>query len=48
MSVVGIVRTDGTRESHPSADTVLRKGDRVRLFGLAEQLDTLLAYAKGE
>ena len=42
-----IVRADGTRESHPSADTVLREGDRVRLFGLAEQLDTLLAYARG-
>ena len=48
VSVVGIVRADGTRESHPSADTVLREGDRVRLFGLAEQLDTLLAYAQGE
>jgi len=47
VSVVGIVRADGTRESHPSADTVLREGDRVRLFGLAEQLDTLLAYAQG-
>jgi CPA2 family monovalent cation:H+ antiporter-2 len=48
VSVVGIVRADGTRESHPSADTILRKGDRVRLFGLAEQLDALLGYAQGE
>jgi CPA2 family monovalent cation:H+ antiporter-2 len=48
VSVVGIVRADGTRESHPSADTVLRQGDRVRLFGLAEQLDALLGYARGD
>ena len=47
VSVVGIVRADGTRETHPSADTVLRKGDRVRLFGLAEQLDALLTYSRG-
>jgi hypothetical protein len=42
------VRADGTRESHPSADTVLRQGDRVRLVGLAEQLDALLGYARGD
>jgi len=30
---------------HPSADTLLRRGDRVRLFGLPEQVDALLAHA---
>jgi CPA2 family monovalent cation:H+ antiporter-2 len=45
VSVVGIVRADGTLVAHPSADTVLRPGDRVRLFGLPEQLDALLAHA---
>ena len=48
VSVVGIIRADGTRETHPSADTVLREGDRVRLFGLAEQLDALLTYAQSD
>jgi K+/H+ antiporter YhaU regulatory subunit KhtT len=45
VSVVAITRADGTRVPHPSADTVLREGDRVRLFGLPEQIEALLAYA---
>jgi len=28
---------------HPTADTVLRAGDRLRLFGLSQQIDALLA-----
>jgi CPA2 family monovalent cation:H+ antiporter-2 len=49
VSVVAITRADGTLVPHPSADTVLRAGDRVRLFGLPEQIDALLAYAaRGE
>jgi K+/H+ antiporter YhaU regulatory subunit KhtT len=42
--VVAITRADGTLVPHPSADTILRAGDRVRLFGLPEQIDALLAY----
>jgi len=45
VSVVAITRADGTQVPHPSADTLLREGDRVRLFGLPEQIDALLAYA---
>ena len=45
VSVVAIRRANGTHVPHPSADTVLRPGDRVRLFGLPEQIDALLAYA---
>jgi K+/H+ antiporter YhaU regulatory subunit KhtT len=45
VSVVAITRADGTQVPHPSADTLLRAGDRVRLFGLPEQIDALLAYA---
>jgi CPA2 family monovalent cation:H+ antiporter-2 len=45
VSVVAITRADGTLVPHPSADTFLRAGDRVRLFGLPEQIDALLAYA---
>jgi monovalent cation:H+ antiporter-2, CPA2 family len=45
VSVMRITRADGSVVVHPSADTVLRAGDRVRLFGLPEQIDALLAYA---
>ena len=49
VSVVAITRADGTLVPHPSADTVLRAGDRVKLFGLPDQIDALLAYAaRGE
>jgi monovalent cation:H+ antiporter-2, CPA2 family len=44
VSVVAITRADGTLVPHPSADTILRAGDHVRLFGLPEQIDALLAY----
>jgi monovalent cation:H+ antiporter-2, CPA2 family len=45
VSVMAITRADGTLVLHPSADTLLRRGDRVRLFGLPEQVDALLAHA---
>jgi hypothetical protein len=44
VSVLAITRANGTLEANPSADTVLREGDRVRLFGLPEQIRALLAY----
>jgi len=43
VSVMAITRADGTLVLHPSADTLLRAGDRVRLFGLPEQVEALLA-----
>ncbi|HEX2438998.1 MAG TPA: cation:proton antiporter [Methylomirabilota bacterium] len=45
VSVITITRADGTLVPHPAADTMLRSGDRVRLFGLPEQIDALLAHA---
>jgi CPA2 family monovalent cation:H+ antiporter-2 len=48
VSVVAIIRPDGTRDTHPSADTVLREGDRVRLFGLPEQVEALLTHAQSD
>jgi K+:H+ antiporter len=45
VSVMAITRSDGTVVLHPAADTLLRRGDRVRLFGLPEQVDALLAHA---
>ncbi|HEU4368229.1 MAG TPA: cation:proton antiporter [Methylomirabilota bacterium] len=44
VSVLAITRADGLLEANPSADTVLRPGDRIRLFGLPEQIGALLAY----
>jgi len=45
VSVVAVTRAEGTSVLHPSADTVLRRGDRLGIFGLPEQLDALLAHA---
>lgn len=47
VSVMAITRADGTLVLHPAAETVLRRGDRVRLFGLPEQVEALLAHAAG-
>jgi CPA2 family monovalent cation:H+ antiporter-2 len=44
VSVLTITREDGTLVANPSADTVLRAGDRVRLFGLPEQVAALLTF----
>lgn len=38
VTVIGIRRADGEYLSYPTADTMLRRGDRLRLFGLAEQI----------
>ena len=45
VSVMAITRADGALVLHPAADTLLRRGDRVRLFGLPEQVEALLAHA---
>ncbi|MBI2113948.1 MAG: cation:proton antiporter [candidate division NC10 bacterium] len=46
VTVVAITRRDGTVVLNPPADTVLRPGDRVRLFGLSEQLAAFRAEAE--
>jgi CPA2 family monovalent cation:H+ antiporter-2 len=46
VSVVAITRPDGELLANPSADTPLRPGDRVRLFGLPEQIDAFVAEAR--
>ena len=43
VAIVAITRIDGETVLHPTADTVLRAGDRLRLFGLPQQVDALLA-----
>ena len=43
VTVVAVTRANGETVLHPTADTVLRAGDRLRLFGLSPQIDALLA-----
>src|SRR2546426_182002 len=43
VTVVAVARANGETVLHPTADTVLRAGDRLRLFGLSQQIDALLA-----
>lgn len=38
VTVVGIIRPDGGYTSHPAADTIMRVKDRLRIFGLPEQI----------
>ena len=41
--VVAVRRATGEEVADPTAETVLRAGDRLRLFGLPRQIDALLA-----
>src|SRR2546427_305268 len=43
VTVVAVTRASGETVLHPTADTVLRAGDRLRLFGLPPKIDGLLA-----
>ena len=45
VTVVALTRETGEVVSSPSAETVLRAGDRMRLFGLPRRIDALLAEA---
>jgi CPA2 family monovalent cation:H+ antiporter-2 len=45
VTVVAVTRETGEVVPHPSAETVLRAGDRMRLFGLPRRIDALLAEA---
>jgi hypothetical protein len=38
VTVVALTRADGDTVIHPSADAVIRPGDRVLVFGLREQI----------
>jgi CPA2 family monovalent cation:H+ antiporter-2 len=41
VTVISLVRSDGARVPHASADTVLHAGDRIRVFGLPDQIEVL-------
>jgi monovalent cation:H+ antiporter-2, CPA2 family len=43
VTVVHVTRAAGEVVGDPTADTVLRRGDRLRLFGLPRQIDALLS-----
>src|SRR2546425_7731014 len=43
LNVITVGRATGEVVADPSADTVLREGDRIRLFGLPRQIEALLA-----
>ncbi|HEY7651607.1 MAG TPA: cation:proton antiporter [Methylomirabilota bacterium] len=45
VTVVSVERAGGEAVVNPSADTRLRPGDRLRVFGLAEQVDAFRAEA---
>jgi CPA2 family monovalent cation:H+ antiporter-2 len=45
VTVVAITRADGTVVVNPPAETLMRPGDRLRLFGLPEQIEAFLAEA---
>ncbi len=45
VTVVSVERIDGSAVVNPSADTRLRAGDRLRVFGLPEQVETFRAEA---
>jgi K+/H+ antiporter YhaU regulatory subunit KhtT len=45
VTVVSVERPGGDAVVNPSADTRLRSGDRLRVFGLPEQIDAFRAEA---
>jgi CPA2 family monovalent cation:H+ antiporter-2 len=48
VTIVAITRAGGDVLLNPSADTILRPGDRVRLFGLPDQMAAFLAESEGK
>jgi CPA2 family monovalent cation:H+ antiporter-2 len=45
VTVVSIIRASGETLMNPSADTVLQPGDRLRVLGMAEEIDAFAAQA---
>jgi CPA2 family monovalent cation:H+ antiporter-2 len=43
VTLVGVTRQSGEVVLQPTAETVLKVGDRLRLFGLPRQIDAMLA-----
>ncbi len=47
VTVVALTRADGAVVAHPGAETVLRSGDRVRVFGLPAHVEAFRHDARG-
>jgi CPA2 family monovalent cation:H+ antiporter-2 len=47
VTIVAVTRTNGDFRPHPAAETVLRSGDLVRVFGLPAQIDAFRQEARG-
>jgi TrkA domain protein len=48
VTVVALMRPPGETILNPSPDAILRPGDRVRVFGLPEQIEAFRREADGE
>jgi monovalent cation:H+ antiporter-2, CPA2 family len=48
VTILAITRAGGDALLNPSADSILRPGDRVRLFGLPDQIDAFLAESEAK
>lgn len=48
VTVVAITRADGDLIANPPPDTILRPGDRIRLFGLPDQIDAFRCASESE
>ena len=48
VTVVGIIRPDGGYTSHPAGDTIIRAKDKLRVFGLPEQIARFSEALKDE
>lgn len=48
VTVVAITRADGDLIANPPPDTILRPGDRIRLFGLPDQIDAFRSTSESE
>jgi CPA2 family monovalent cation:H+ antiporter-2 len=48
VTVLGVKRSDGSSVSHPGADTIIRAGDRVTVFGLSAQIAAFVSAAAAD
>jgi CPA2 family monovalent cation:H+ antiporter-2 len=48
VTVVGITRANGDSIINPAPDTIMRPGDRLRIFGLPEQIEAFVAAGKND
>jgi K+/H+ antiporter YhaU regulatory subunit KhtT len=48
VTVLAVARADGQVVRHPDAETILRTGGRVRVFGLPEQIGAFVVALSEE